>query len=315
MYQYVSPNLDNLQAHDLSRQLELIARRVVGDVNRDGSVTHFDALQEPAENGLSRPGHPLGDATRRASYKDGQTTSVLEAVNSCLDEWMNADTWIESNPDWIALEDWLDTLSTAGAAPPVAVQIAAIPADLTGGNADKGLQTFNESCAICHRRNGTGSVQAPAIGALGLDPSYVANRVRTSGRGNSNTYDGLTGGIMPFWGANRLSDEDLLDLVAMLELGEVELAVVSGKIKTGTSNGECASDHPRVGQTAELITRFHNVTGTATLVDNCTIEITNFNYVTFRLSLPADMSLDDFDSISIWCVAVGISFGDAIFQF
>ena len=49
------------------------------------------ALEEPASDGLRRPGHPIGNATRRPSYKNGQVDEMRLAVNSCLEEWMGAE--------------------------------------------------------------------------------------------------------------------------------------------------------------------------------------------------------------------------------
>lgn len=105
-----------------------------------------------------------------------------------------------------------------------------------------------------------------------------------------------------------------------------------------------------MGQSTELITRQHRVSGTATIVDNCTIVIEDFTYdgrgivvqayggvdgnflgadavalspdlvgpvyrrTTLTIDLPRNVSLDSFNSISIWCVEVGISFGDGIFR-
>jgi hypothetical protein len=105
-----------------------------------------------------------------------------------------------------------------------------------------------------------------------------------------------------------------------------------------------------VGQTGELSTLAHSVSGTATIVDDCTIEITNFNYdgggiivevyagidedyqppvgfaisdnifgtrfenQTFTVQLPTNKTLDDLNGISIWCSDVGVSFGDSLFN-
>ncbi len=42
---------------------------------------------------------------------------------------------------------------------------------------------------------------------------------------------------------------------------------------------ECGADSPRVGQVAELTNRFiHGISGTARIVDNCTIVVENFYY-------------------------------------
>jgi len=193
-------------------------------------------------------------------------------------------------------------------------------------------------------------LQAPAIGGLGYSAEFVANRVRSSGRSDSAVYNGLSGGIMPFWGGNRLSDQELVDVTAFLALGQDDLEAITGDITDGGDGGSrCGNDHEMVGYTAELSTLAHRVSGTATIVDNCTIEITGFNYdgggivvqvytgndgkfrgqgafaissnlvgtafsnATLSLTIPEPRSLNQFNSLSIWCVEVGVSFGDGNF--
>ena len=118
----------------------------------------------------------------------------------------------------------------------------------------------------------------------------------------------------------------------------------------GDLQDQCAGTHPRVGLTAVLTTRFHGDSGTARIVDDCTIVIENFafdgagldvrayagdtagkfdngrilsndlrrtggyNNETLTIKLPTGVTLDDVGSLSIWCVPVSMSFGDGIFQ-
>jgi hypothetical protein len=112
---------------------------------------------------------------------------------------------------------------------------------------------------------------------------------------------------------------------------------------------DCQATHARVGQAAELTTRFHDVSGTARIVDDCTIVIENFTYdgdgvdvrvyvadnaafengvvltndlrrdggydnETLTVKLPVGVTLDDTEYISIWCYSVSMSFGDGRFQ-
>ena len=110
---------------------------------------------------------------------------------------------------------------------------------------------------------------------------------------------------------------------------------------------ECAATHAEVGHATTLSERAHDVRGTATIVDDCTIELTNFTYdgrgldvriyaahggdyangfaisndllgtaysnETLRVQLPEGMTLDDLDGVSVWCVEAGVSFGDGLF--
>jgi hypothetical protein len=107
----------------------------------------------------------------------------------------------------------------------------------------------------------------------------------------------------------------------------------------------CGTDHPKVGQVAWLRTLAHKVSGRAQILDNCTLEITQFNYdgkglpdvyvygglngnysfalgdnlfgkafVNQTLRVPlAPGDLERMDAISIWCVQVGANFGDGVF--
>jgi hypothetical protein len=221
---------------------------------------------------------------------------------------------------------------------------------------------------------------APPLAGTGLDPEYIAQRIRLSGKADSSVYDGLLFGIMPFWGDNRLSDEDLLDIVAWVstselpgeetgdeetgdedtgaeETGDEETgAEETGAEETGAeetgdeTGGGCGKTHPKVGWTAEFETIAHGVKGTATIVDDCTVEIEHFIFdgngitvevylaedlsslddgisisdnlynfpvgyddVTLTYTIPDDLSLDDVGAISIWCIDVGFSFGHGAF--
>jgi len=112
---------------------------------------------------------------------------------------------------------------------------------------------------------------------------------------------------------------------------------------------DCGSEHPLVGAVATMETRFHSVAGTVTVIDNCTVEITDFSFdgeglsvhavlgedpdfdsldvisenlrpdgpyegVTLSFPLREGMTLDDVSHFSIWCVPAGASFGDGAFE-
>tara|TARA_R110001583_G_scaffold53742_1_gene165370 strand:+ start:1289 stop:2203 length:915 start_codon:yes stop_codon:yes gene_type:complete len=117
-----------------------------------------------------------------------------------------------------------------------------------------------------------------------------------------------------------------------------------------TIPSECGQTHTLVGNSADFSTLAHEVTGTASIIDDCTIEVTNFNYdgsaplvyfyaaidnqyssndafavsqqlqqgsaysnETIRLRLPTGKTLDDLNSISVWCVDFSVSFGEVNF--
>ncbi len=116
------------------------------------------------------------------------------------------------------------------------------------------------------------------------------------------------------------------------------------------NSSNCTSDHPKVGYTGEFSTLAHDVSGKATILNDCSILIEMFNYdgsaplvyfyaalnkdfagsnafsigpelsttqynnATFTIALPSNKSLDDFDSLSVWCVEFSANFGDLVFS-
>lgn len=111
----------------------------------------------------------------------------------------------------------------------------------------------------------------------------------------------------------------------------------------------CSADHPFVGRSVQLSSLAHGVSGTVTVADDCTLVVDNFNYdgggpsvyfyggqntsyigadafsigpqlngrswqnETLTLVIPEGKSLDDFDSVSVWCFDFNANFGDAFF--
>jgi len=107
---------------------------------------------------------------------------------------------------------------------------------------------------------------------------------------------------------------------------------------------------PDVGWFADLQEYHHDVGGRATIVDESTIEITDFTYdgkginsrffllidgekfrddyeltdnlvrsdpyegETLTLDLPSHARFDDFNLLTLWCVPAGANFGDGVFQ-
>jgi mono/diheme cytochrome c family protein len=259
------------------------------------------ALEEPAAD-FRRPGHSLGDAAARPSFKNGAVGDLREAVNSCLVEWMNAEPWDADDQRWMELERFLQSIAPASAEA-IDIRVVAPPDDLGGGDPVAGREVFAASCAVCHEEDGNGSELAPPVAGFALAPDYVARRVRTSGRNDSSVYDGLTGGVMPFWGADRLTDDELRDIVAWLAMddGVAESGSSdpddggdmgsdsagdptgeSGESEGGETEGEppinCPATHERVGWVADLSTAFHDVAGRAEIVDDCTVVIHDFTY-------------------------------------
>lgn len=116
---------------------------------------------------------------------------------------------------------------------------------------------------------------------------------------------------------------------------------------TPAAPAACEKTNAKVGQVATLSTRSHGVSGKVVVIDNCTLEIRNFNYDGGGLSrvfvyggkagnyaagfpvgvnlrgtsfanqtLTVNLSagdLDKMDGVSIWCTDANANFGDGLF--
>jgi len=136
-------------------------------------------------------------------------------------------------------------------------------------------------------------------------------------------------------------------------LVDVETAVADltdSLIENELINEDCTSAHPLVNSTAELSMLEHGVSGTIKVINDCVIEVSNFNYDgggpdvffyaaadraygadsfmiseprlngqqwvndTVTLKIPEGKTLDDFNGLSVWCFRFGINFGDGFFN-
>lgn len=117
-----------------------------------------------------------------------------------------------------------------------------------------------------------------------------------------------------------------------------------GPMQTG-----CDATHANVGLSGEFSTLQHGVAGTATIIDDCTIEIEGFTYDgqgvdtrfvidlddsfedytvisealipdgpyegdTITVPLPEGLTLDDVGALSVWCVPFEVDFGNVTFE-
>jgi len=245
------------------------------------------AIEEPATDGLRRVGHPIGDAAARSTFKNMQLDELRDAANSCVTEWMRGDALAADDPLWTDLEAFLRS-SAPESAPDLVYTITPPPLALDGGDITRGAEIFSHTCAACHGEGAVGTNLAPPLIETDQPVDYIAERVRLSGSKSSEIYGGLIGGAMPFWSAERLSDEELLDIIAYVrdayvgpdaDTGSSEGEDTSGDTSGDTTDGgDCPATHERVGWTAELEPFFHGVGGTAEIIDDCTVQIRNFSY-------------------------------------
>ena len=111
---------------------------------------------------------------------------------------------------------------------------------------------------------------------------------------------------------------------------------------------DCGTTHAKVGWQAKLASHSHGTSGTVKIVDDCTLQVDNFNFdgkglnvvvvvadnpkfknrvrlsddihgkgayknASLTVKLKPGMSLDNFDYVSIWCTVFGANFADGKF--
>jgi hypothetical protein len=151
--------------------------------------------------------------------------------------------------------------------------------------------------------------------------------------------------------ASTTFDADVANLIAnsgTVNTMLVEADTAIAHLEANVTPGGCTRYHATVGWVANLATFAHGVSGQATIVDDCTIRIDNFNYdggglprvfvyagfdgnyaggfsisrnlygtphtdETLILNIGKSRTLDDLNGISVWCAEARIDFGSGVF--
>lgn len=199
------------------------------------ACSHCHALVPQADSPILFPGSTLDDAIRRQSWKNGHSTTFLEATNVCRVDWMLSTPYTATDPDFVNLVNWLRCRSKPNAVVPmtsITIVLPAVDGPPTTGNVAKGCALFAKACAICHGNLGQGidplgpSLMDPAL-ARDDNPNEIRKRIRLSGPDNPDSvYNSamppgthLLGTLMPFFTIEVLSDADVEDLTAYVLAG------------------------------------------------------------------------------------------------
>lgn len=156
--------------------------------------------------------------------------------------------------------------------------------------------------------------------------------------------------------ASTTFDESVINLVANSGSSSTELVTAQSATThflatldaNGIATSDCGDSHPAVGRSVALVGSSHDVGGSLTVLDDCTLEVRDFTYDgggpdvafyagragnygpdavrlspaldgrvydgdTVRLTLPEGTTLDDVDNLSVWCFDFSVTFGDAFF--
>ncbi len=195
--------------------------------SRDGSATgltcwhcHADFNEKKTPDQYVRPGHPMYNVGFRAQFQawDGKPLRSLEdAVATCLERWLtdrteDSLTGVEAPVHRVRqLAAYLrsEDLSPEGKSKAVEpMRAETLPGDrmLTLGDSTLGTAVFRRSCEICHIHDGSGP--APSLIKNGFSRYQIGKKIR----GIENR--GLRGLAMPPFSKDRLSDREMLNVIA-----------------------------------------------------------------------------------------------------
>lgn len=177
---------------------------------------------DPAERGGA--GDALQDIAFRSSFKGGDAPTLLDATNACVTGWMGGTALTETDPEWVALQSFFESISDPSVTTPntlmpeVLANEAAYEAAYAGGDPARGEATYGQYCARCHE----GALTVGAVAAIprmtlgGFSVGRIAQKVRTAGPPPSGTEDATdtTGGPMAFFEPDELSPDELRDIIA-----------------------------------------------------------------------------------------------------
>jgi hypothetical protein len=186
-----------------------------------------------------------------------------------------------------------------------------------------------------------GVVQAPVISRIGVEDTNVVLTVNQMTTGGTYFVDRTVSLTATNW-SQRAAFEGFV--------GGTNWPDANGAAHSSAFYRVARDNYqPRVGQQAILATHYHSVTGIATIVNNTTIKLTEFNYdgggitvvaivsansslqpytvistnlahgqpyvnATMTFNLPPGTDLGDVAYFSIWCIDAVVSFGDGPFQ-
>ncbi|NJK88337.1 MAG: hypothetical protein HC923_02375 [Myxococcales bacterium] len=183
-------------------------------------ATCHEASPEEDTDGLIRAGHSLFDVARRPHWRGDVRRSSLPTVRAamepCIEIYMGG---LRTKDDGALIARFLEQNVGTGKAPPALVIKPSLEADrdyarpkYLSGDPDRGRKLYYRACHSCHPH---GDKEGIAGRVAGLDRARVAANVREGtgllrGRRDPAAW-------MAFFGADRLSDDEVADIAAFVE--------------------------------------------------------------------------------------------------
>jgi thiosulfate dehydrogenase len=199
--------------------------------NAFACTTCHDETVIPPRPGRAMPGAPLAGSTHRPTFWAGRLFTVGDAVDECLVRFMQSPPLDRETDRARELYAYLGSLDGGGegsAAQPFTV--VRLAEDLPRGDAARGMAVWTLTCTKCHGEVHTGehrlkSASGAALAAVLPEDTVAAHaiygpvgvRQAVIEKVRHGSFLGVSG-VMPPFSREALSDGDLADVIAFLEL-------------------------------------------------------------------------------------------------
>ena len=173
-----------------------------------------------------RPGYTLFDSATRPSWWGGFETTLIDAINVCVTNFMEQGGKPLAAGDDKArgLYAYLTSLSPDPSPMALPQTIVKTIVDIPSGDAMRGQDAWKSACATCHGDPHTGNGRLGTIVSIGPDDSITAHGTdpKTGARPiviekvrHGKFYN--VGGVMPLFSVEAISDAQLGDILKYLE--------------------------------------------------------------------------------------------------
>jgi thiosulfate dehydrogenase len=178
---------------------------------------------QPAHEGRITPGYELYGVTTRAGWWGGYQTRLLDAINTCLTEFMGGGALEADAPHARELYEYLVEHGPAESTPALPLTVVKTVTDLSAlsGDEARGRDVYARACQECHGAPHTGAGRLGSrISKIPEDTlehfpdtarAVVVEKIRHGKFFN-------IGGSMPLYSAEAISDQEIADVLAYLGL-------------------------------------------------------------------------------------------------
>ena len=191
---------------------------------------HADFDEDKYSDGLRRPGHSLFNAAGRKTWWGQEKNDidlypdVAHAAIVCVEHFMRNSNKLTAQ-QMLNLQAYLQGITRQSTSNPLAITPSAdktgLYAGFDGGDKIRGRNLFHSACHACHPNGNSGI--GPAL-PRNQAASFYAQKIREGdGLGkvlsgvDPNAYDPQSGMYMPFFGADRLSNHEVRDIISFIK--------------------------------------------------------------------------------------------------